>query len=73
MSKLCAQDLWHYAHISFKCDLHMVQRVCDNSRIKAGSIKVNTPVYQLTVSHPAASKQHHRQDQVINGTRYLHM
>ena len=31
------------------------------------------PLSQLTVSPPAASKQHHRQDKVINGTRYLHM
>jgi hypothetical protein len=40
---------------------------------EAGCINVVTPVYQLTVSPPAASKQHHRQGQVINGKKYLHM
>ena len=73
MSQLSAQDLWHYAHISFNCTRHMVQRVCDYSHIEADDIKVATPLYQLTVSPPAASKEHQRQNQVINGTRYLHM
>ena len=73
MSQLSAQDLWHYAHISCNCTRHMLQRVCENSHIKADSIKVATPVYQLTVSPPAASKHHHRQEQVINGKQCLHM
>ena len=59
--------------ISFNCDRHMVQRICNNIHTKADGIKVATPVYELTVSPPAASKQHPRQDQVINGTRYLQM
>ena len=73
MLKLCAQDLWHYAHIRFKCDLDMGEGACDNSHINGDSIKVNTPAYQHTVSPPAASRQNHQQNQVLNGTRYLHM
>jgi hypothetical protein len=47
--------------------------VCPNSHTAADSITVAIPVYQLTVSPSAAPKQHPRQDQVINGTGYLHM
>jgi len=40
---------------------------------RTDGINLATPGYQLTVSPSAAPKQHPRQDQVINRTRYLHM
>ena len=74
-AELFAQDSWHYAHNSFKCELDMLERVCDNTNTAADStrITVATAVYQLTVSPSAAPKQHPRQDQVIDATGYLHM
>jgi len=51
----------------------MVQHNSLKSYTEGVGIKLATPVYLLTDSPPAASTQHHRQDQVIKGTRYLHM
>ena len=50
----------------------MVQRICDNNQTEADAKKWPLPLSQLTVSPPAASNQHHRQDQVTNWTRYIY-
>ena len=57
----------------FNSNRHGLQRICDNNHTKVGSNKVVTPVYRLTVSPPAASRQYQRQEQVINETRFWHM